>query len=57
MELWLIGRNGDFVKTWEKELKGVDGVFTVSGDILELAENIIVSPAGLGSNVGHLASV
>lgn len=45
MQLWLVDLNYDLVKFWQREFEDIDDVYIESGDILELADNTIVSPA------------
>ena len=45
MQVWLVGRNPELVSAWEREFEGFVGVHVVEGNILQLAENTIVSPA------------
>lgn len=45
LKVFLIGKQKDLVKAWEKELHQFPDVFCIEGDILDLAEGCIVSPA------------
>ena len=45
MQLWLVDSNRELVDAWHKEFEGFKNVFIEYGDILEIAENTIVSPA------------
>ena len=45
MTIWLVDVNPDMVEAWKKEFQGADGVVVQCGDILEIAENTVVSPA------------
>lgn len=51
MELWLVDINADLVAVWEKEFKKFSEVNVLHGNILELAENTIVSP---GNSYGFM---
>jgi hypothetical protein len=55
MELWLVDINSELVETWRKEFAGFDNVHTKCENILQIAENTIVSPAnGYGYMDGGL---
>ena len=45
MKLYLVDTNVKLVEEWEKQFAEFEGVSVHHGDILELAENTIVSPA------------
>lgn len=45
MQLWLIDTNPALVNAWKKAFAGFSKVFVCEGDILNAAENTIVSPA------------
>ena len=45
MELWLIDINPNLVQAWQKEFEGIPNVGVRLGNILDYAENTIVSPA------------
>lgn len=45
MNLYLVDINYDLVEAWEKEFSDVEGVTILHEDILNVAENTIVSPA------------
>jgi O-acetyl-ADP-ribose deacetylase (regulator of RNase III) len=44
MHLWLVDINRELVDAWHKEFEGFKNVFIECADILEIAENTIVSP-------------
>ncbi|CAB1065541.1 hypothetical protein D1BOALGB6SA_10338 [Olavius sp. associated proteobacterium Delta 1] len=45
MELWLVDINPDMVAAWKEHFSGIMGVQIVEGNILDVAENTIVSPS------------
>lgn len=51
MELWLVDTNSELVSAWEYEFKKFSEVNVLHGNILEVAENTIVSP---GNSYGFM---
>ncbi|MCP4351783.1 MAG: AraC family transcriptional regulator [Desulfobacterales bacterium] len=45
MELWLVDIDASLIKAWKSEFAGFEDVFIIEGDILQFAENTIVSPS------------
>jgi hypothetical protein len=55
MELWLVDRDSYKVEAFEKEFKGVPNVFVRVVNLLELAEDTILTPVnGFGFMDGVL---
>ena len=45
MELYLVDHNPDLVEEWRKAFHGMDSIYCECNNILDIAENTIVSPA------------
>jgi len=45
MELWLVDKNPELIEAWQEKFEDFDDVYIECGDILDIAENTIVSPA------------